>query len=314
MLRKGIAILSSVALLSAVVLAAVADAQQRGPGQGGQGRGPGGGGQGPGQRQRGGGPGGFGGGFGGGGGLAGLLRIEEVRKELEVTDDQAAEVEALAEGQRGGGRPDFGNFRELSDEERNAAFARLREEAEARTREMDAKIAEILLPPQYDRLKEIDLQVRGTAALSDKEVAATLKISESQQQELSEVREQTQAEQREQMRDLFQAEGADRESMGEKMAAMRREADEKVLAVLSAEQREHFAAMKGEPFEMPRGGFAFGGRGGRGGPGGPGGQGGPGGRRPGGGGPDGGGRPGGGRPGGGGRPDGGGRPGGNNNG
>jgi hypothetical protein len=52
---------------------------------------------------------------------------------------------------------------------------------------------------------------------------------------------------------------------------MRKESDEQVLAVLTEEQRKQFDEMKGEPFEMPEGGFGRGGFGGGFGGGGPGG-------------------------------------------
>jgi hypothetical protein len=86
------------------------------------------------------------------------------------------------------------------------------------------------------------------------------------------------------MRGLFpqprqgQPADADRQAAFQKMAELRRAADEKTLAVLTDEQRQQFDSMQGEKFEgidelrRPRG---FGG--GRGGPGGPGGRGGPGG-------------------------------------
>lgn len=157
------------ALMLVAVVVAQVDAQQGRPqgGRGGfQGRG-----------------GGFpGGGFGGpgGGGKLGLLRIDAIKKELELLDEQSADIEKLNEelrAQRSGDGPDFRN---MTDEERRAAFEKLRAEREAlseaerekqdeerraeqraRQAEADAKLAEILLPHQMERLSQIELQTRG---------------------------------------------------------------------------------------------------------------------------------------------------------
>jgi hypothetical protein len=51
--------------------------------------------------------------------------------------------------------------------------------------------------------------------------------------------------------------------MMQQMQAMRKEVEEKTVEVLTEQQKQQFAAMKGEAFEMPEGGM-FGGFGGRG--------------------------------------------------
>jgi hypothetical protein len=96
------------------------------------------------------------------------------------------------------------------------------------------------------------------------------------------------------VRELFQG-GGDREKAREQFRKLREEAEAKVLAVLTSEQKEQFESLKGDSFEMPEGGVGFrrggfrgrggegrpGGREGRGRPGGPEGRGRPGGRGPG---------------------------------
>lgn len=280
MTRKLVLQTSTVAMVAIMLVAAVADAQQ------GRGRGP-----------RGGfGGGGFGFGRGGGGlDLLSLTRIEKVQQELEMLEDQVAEIDKLLEeqqaarrgggrgrgpgGPRGdgegrgdrGGRPGGGRpGGDLSDEERQARFAEFQRQREERAKQNEEKLAAILLPHQLDRLKEIHLQTRGTAALRDADVAGKLGITDEQKTQLSAVADEMQNE----MRAAFQSlrdSGGGFEGMREKMTEMRTKSDEKALAVLNDEQKKAFAEMKGEPFEMPRPNFGgFGGRG-RGGPGGPGG-------------------------------------------
>lgn len=236
------------------------------------------------------GPGGPGGGFGGPGGgrfgrgggrmssLLGLLRVEAVQNEIDLVDDQKGEIDKLnesmrGEGGRGGGpgggdRPDFQN---MTDEERETFMAERRKQAEARNAKEKEELGKILLESQMKRLNEISIQVRGAEALSDAEVATALAITDEQKKQLEEVQNEVREGMREQMAALRDAGDEDPEAMRTKMTELRKQNEEKVLAVLSETQREQFAAMKGEAFEMPadamfggRGGFG-GGRGGRGG-------------------------------------------------
>jgi hypothetical protein len=97
-----------------------------------------------------------------------LLRVTEpsIRKELEVLDDQGEQLSAL--------------FRENRRAERNTLSQRERERVQAIPRglaepeppdrkletlrdEFDKKVAEILLPHQVKRLREIDFQYRVKA-------------------------------------------------------------------------------------------------------------------------------------------------------
>jgi hypothetical protein len=207
------------------------------------------------------------------------LNVEEVQEEVELIDEQLADVRKLSESLRGerpdgrrGGRPNGerggrpgGNFGDLSDEERaklRAEFEKRREEADAKRKEADAKLVDILLPHQLDRVKEIALQVAGSRAILQDEVVAALKITPEQKAKIEETNEANSESMREQMRALFQ--GGASENMREKITELRTAADEKVLAHLTDQQREQFTVMKGEPFKMPQrnfGGRRGGGRG-----------------------------------------------------
>jgi len=253
--------LLAAALLVAVVTAQVSAQQDQGrrrgqDGQQGQGfRG------GPGGRGGFGGPGGF-----GGGGIVGLLGIEQVQKEIELLDEQKADIQKLQESLRGErGQFNREEFQNLSEDERRARFETLRAEGEKLAKEAQAKLAEILLPHQLERVKQISVQMLGARALLNDEVVATLGISDDQKAQIQEVIDGS----RERMRDLF--------TPGErpdpaKFAEFRTNLEKDVLAKLTDAQREKFTTLKGEPFEMPQGAFGFGGPGGRG-PGGPGGRG-----------------------------------------
>jgi Spy/CpxP family protein refolding chaperone len=211
--------------------------------------------------------GGFGGrGFGGGGSLLDLARIEAVQKEIEVVDDQLTAINKLADELRAqrdsqqGERPDFRN---MSEEQRDKLFAEMRARREKESLAANAKLAEILLPPQITRLEEISLQQRGTSALGDPKVAEKLGLSADQKKKLEETMTANMESMRSKMQELFQ--GGNRDGIREKMQELRKEADEKVLAALTADQKAKFESLKGQPFQMPEGAFGRGRGGDRGG-------------------------------------------------
>jgi len=224
-------------------------------------------------------------GFGGGSALN-LLRLEQVRKELELLPDQTEKLTQLAEKLRSDLRERFSGLRELSQEERQAKLQELREELQKRNEKLEGEVKKILLPHQLTRLEEIRLQLMGLRALQDPKVVEALGITEEQQKEMQEIQQAA----REKMGSLFEQMRGLRELSEEKRAAKREEmrkqfqearqgTEKKLLGVLSDEQKETFEKMKGEPFELDLSALRPQGR-----PGGPGAAGrGPGGRRPGGG-------------------------------
>lgn len=276
-------------LLTALALVAVVavqvDAQQGRP-QGGRGQGrPGGG--------------GFpGGGFGGpgGGGKLSLLGRDEVKKELELLDEQNADIEKLAEAAQAQRSSAFADIQNLPEGERRAAFEKLqaernalseeerdkqdaerRAQRDAQQAEAEAKLAEILLPHQLDRLTQIEIQQQGIGALLSDEVAKELGLSDAVKADIESTVRAIGEKSRTEIQAQFQS--GNREGIREKMEGVQKEIETAALAKLTQSQRDKFADMKGEPFELPRLGFG-------GGPGGPGGQ-----RQRGGNGGQGGGRP-----------------------
>jgi Spy/CpxP family protein refolding chaperone len=212
-----------------------------------------------------GGPGGPGGpgGFFGGGGTFGLIQQQEVQNEIELSDDQQAELRTLGETIRDQIRDEmqgmFQGMRDLSDEERQAKFAEIRTRFEEINKDAEAKMQKVLLPHQFDRLKQIDVQARlqrgGAAALTEGELADTLGLTETQRDQ---IREKSEAVQKD---------------LSEKIAQLRVDARNQLLEVLTPEQKAKLEGMMGSEFALPEPQFGPGGPGGRGGFGGRGGRG-----------------------------------------
>ncbi len=154
------------------------------------------------------------------------------------------------------------------------------------------------------RLNGILIQVLGTRAISDGQIAEKLGVSEEQHESIRTTMEELVGEVRAAMQEMMADGPPDREAMQEIMEELSADLDEKLGAVLTDDQTKMLEEMKGEAVELPESVqrirmMTLGLRGGRGGPGGPGGPGGEGGRGGDGGGPGGGrgGEGGGGRPG-----------------
>jgi Spy/CpxP family protein refolding chaperone len=129
---------------------------------------------------------------------------------------------------------------------------------------LEDKIGAVLNDTQKARIKEIRIQARGASALADKEVAEALKLTDDQVNKIKDLTDSAMKD----MREAFQSagNGGDRTAMREKMTKMRTETSEKLLAVLTADQKTAFEKMQGAKVEgLPQGGGGFGFGGGAGG-------------------------------------------------
>lgn len=238
-----------------------------GPPGGGRGQ------QGPGQPP--GGPGGFMG-FGGGFGMMGfsptqLLNREDVRKELELLDDQITQLNALEQKTRERMRDAFprptppgqeGGRDQRRDQGERKPQTDFRQVFERINKETRTEVEKILLPHQLKRLDQISAQLRmmgGGMSLLSSDVARDLGVTGQQRDELRPKVEEIEQETRKQE------------------AELRRKSREKVIQLLTPDQQKKLKDMIGEPFtfEMQGPPQRPGQPGGFGQP--PGGQGGPGG-------------------------------------
>lgn len=176
------------------------------------------------------------GGMGRRGGLIGLLRREDVRKELKLTQDQITKLEALMEQFRG----------QLG--QRDPQGARDPNAMRERMQKMEAAIKEILNVEQFKRLQELRLQLEGPSAIARPDVQEKLGLSEAQKKQIEEILNKSQ----EEMRTMFQQGGGagNREEAMEAFRKMREETDKKILAVLTEEQRKKWETMLGKPFKF----------------------------------------------------------------
>lgn len=201
-----------------------------------------------------GGPGMFrGGGMGEMGGLM-YLRSEQVQKELNLTEEQKDKLRALGEKLGEQMRERFSGMRDLSEQQRRERFQEMQKDAAKRAEETRKELAGILKPEQFKRLRQIELQQQGAAALMRPEVAENLGLTAEQKEKLEQIGRSSM----EKIGSLFQ-EGRDRErseeernQLREKGQQIRQEGEKEAMAVLTPEQKQKLRDMMGEPFELDR--------------------------------------------------------------
>ena len=162
-----------------------------------------------------------------------LLRRDDVRKELELVDDQITKLDILRQKRGERIRELYSGLKGLSREERNA---KLRERFIEFSKTSQKEIDQVLLPHQAKRLAQLVIQYRlrgGTSrTLTSSQVSEGLGISDEQKARLQE-----------------RATELSRE-LQEKFNKLRQEFREKLLEELTPQQRAKWKDMIGEPFEF----------------------------------------------------------------
>jgi hypothetical protein len=209
-------VLAVVAMVSSSALAQERQQRQRGQRQQGQQRG-----------QRG----GFAGGFGGG--TLFLLNQKSVQDELKLSDEQVKKAKELSDKQR----ESFGGLRNLGQEERRT---KMQEQAKA----TDKAVTELLKPEQLKRVKQISLQQQGGRALSNPEVATALKLTDEQKDKLKTIQEETRT-----ARGQRGQRGQRTEEERKKLEEARKATNEKMMNILTGEQKTKLKELTGEPFK-----------------------------------------------------------------
>jgi Spy/CpxP family protein refolding chaperone len=201
-------------------------------------------------------------GFGGfGGGLVSTAANEAVQKDLGVSSDLGAKITSLRDDYNAARQKEYQtaginpqDFQNLSDEQRQ----KMGQISNKLSEEFDPKLKELLSADQLKRLNQIRLQSGlanvGPTAITAPEVANELGLTDEQRQKLNSL-----------ARELGQqARGGGGGGFDPAAFAKRREERiAKTEEILTAEQKEKLAKLKGSPFDVSQL-TAFGGRRGKG--------------------------------------------------
>lgn len=181
-------------------------------------------------------------GFGPMGSGAMMLRMPEVQTELKLSDEQKTKVDGMLQQIRDERQ---GAFQELQGQGPEAIQKKI---AEWRASE-EKKVNELLNADQQKRYRQLQLQQRGVSAVADKPVADALKLSDEQKSKVQALLDT----QRQEMRTLFEgARGPGNfQELRPKMEVLRKQTDEKITALLTADQQKQWKEMLGAPFTFP---------------------------------------------------------------
>lgn len=203
-----------------------------------------------------------------------LLRRPDVQTEIRLDLKQRRDLDAIEQSQRteiqARIQETFEGLQELTDEQRqqkmNEGREAMLEQIDQFQGEHNKKVDEILRPEQKQRLHELDLQIRGPFALNDPKVAEEAKIGSEHrtaigniyagfQKETQDVREEFMQD----MRDsgVFERDQPDGQpvdfrarftQLEKKIEPLRKEAEKRILDVLSDEERARWTAIQGVKF------------------------------------------------------------------
>lgn len=182
-------------------------------------------------------------GRGGQGGMAMLLSNASVQEELKLDDAQKEKAKEISEKAREKFTAAREELQNLSQEERATKMRELSREVET-SAHADAK--EALKPEQLKRLHQISLQVAGATAFEREHFQERLGITEEQKTEIASIIKAS----NEEIREIFQNAGDDRQAAGAKVREHRKETLEKIEAKLTSEQKTKYAAILGDHFDI----------------------------------------------------------------
>ena len=186
-----------------------------------------------------------------------------MQKELKMDKDQTDKATEAVKKVRDKHADDFTKLRDLPREEQAPKRTEL---TRAVNEETLKAVGEVLKPEQLTRLKQIELQRAGFMAYTRPEVQTALKLNDEQKEKVKTVTDEA----NKQMRELFgmapgaggtrppRGQGGAGRGQGrrggpnaEKMTALRKETTEKIVAVLTDDQKKTWKELTGEPFELP---------------------------------------------------------------
>ncbi len=172
-------------------------------------------------------------------GMVPLLRVETVREELEVDDEQSKVLETVTVEIREDAGEKFRafmqSFRDLSPEERRAGRRESNAEMSKIRSKANKRLKGVLSDTQFRRLEQIEVQrlvrTTGIGALSSQDIAAALDLTNDQKQQLRD-----------------QAE----DSRGQGQSISLDDLRAQVKEVLTDEQMEKLDTLFGAEFDLPR--------------------------------------------------------------
>jgi hypothetical protein len=201
--------------------------------------------------------------------LGKLLENLQVLSELKISDEAYARLEDVKDQERGSDRQQFDALRAEMDVTQQLPAAERAEKMRAFSEKFQAARSasgenfavqriNLLSGPQIQRLSQLDLQDQGIGVFFQDEVATPLKLTADQQQKIEAIQTAYEAKFRPLLKGPIYTEAIVLRSTQPAMVDLVKERTAKVDEVLSKEQRDKLAELRGEPFEQAKLGRALG--------------------------------------------------------
>jgi Spy/CpxP family protein refolding chaperone len=185
--------------------------------------------------------------FGGrGGGMLApgmLVQNTSVQKELKLSEEQIQKIKDIGQKIQEKHRDDFASLGKLDPEQRREKGQEI---FKAIGEETEKGMAEVLKPEQSKRLKQIVLQAKGSQAFNEEEVQKDVKLTDDQKDKIKTLNEDLGGE----IREVFQNAQGNFQEAGKKVATLRKETMDKVVALMTDDQKKTWKEMTGDPFEV----------------------------------------------------------------
>lgn len=176
--------------------------------------------------------------YGGSSRLA-LIQKESVKSELNLSDRQTEEIAGINKKVEETANQLYAELRTLPRSELSKRMAEVRKLIERLKRDGEKQLDSILLKPQKSRLNQISARARlfkngssPAAELLDKEVAEKLELTTSQKNRLKKEIEKA------------------NEELAEEIAKLKKAKAEKIMKILSKDQRAAHKALLGDDFNL----------------------------------------------------------------
>jgi hypothetical protein len=164
------------------------------------------------------------------------LQNEQIRKELEIIDEQVEKIGKVQTEWNTAVRELYADIGKLPREEQAEQYRLAQEKMQKFYMDAEAKLKDILLPQQIDRLEQISnqMQMRGGAGYGLRgELAEKIGLTAEQQKLLQDKA------------------GEKNKQLTQKYAELRSQMEEELLSeVLTPQQRDQLKQLIGEPFEF----------------------------------------------------------------
>ena len=181
--------------------------------------------------------------------LLGLLRREQVQKEMKLSEEQTTKVQEIVNKLRAEMEEQYTALRGIEDrDQRRAKMTELRDQSDQMVRE---QLRDVVEREQVMRLYQIRMQVRAVVdSLANRYVSGRLELTDDQKNKLNEINKAVGAKQSEVYATMRNASDEQRSEAFQKLRKIRSDADAEALALLNAEQKAAFEEMKGEKIEL----------------------------------------------------------------